>query len=506
MARTSRARLRSNPPVKFIRRQGMRPLPELKHGGEIAELRHFVNVEDDHFKLAVSWLLGALRPHSQYPILSINGEQGGGKSTICRMLRRLVDPHAVEIRAAPGNQRDLVSAARHNWILSFDNLSKISDWMSDSMCRVATGGGVGGRKLYTDDDEAVFDATRPILLNGIPHLTERPDLADRVLALLVHEIPDDKRRDETELWAAFNDAHPRILGGLCDVLMAALARYPEIHLRRAPRMADFAKWISAAESALGWTEGAFLEVYDANRADAVRATVEADTVAAAIRDFATAAGWEGTATELLTALNNRMPETAIKNRDWPKTSHHFSGRLRRVAPDLRKLGVGVHELGRQGADRRIRWHIKLKENSVQSVRSVQPRGNSDIDANAGVNAGGEANANVNAEDSGSVRETHSNINDLNAPNAANADSSTLSSNGSLDKPPHLDRTGDRFEPQDEIEILTSEFVRNAPDFDDDGLASKSGLDAVRKNTTKPNVEDEADTQTTLFSGDWSARI
>ena len=161
---------------------------------------------------------------------------------------------------------------------------------------------------------------------------------------------------------------------------------------------------------------------------------------------------------------------------------------------------------RQGADRRIRWHIKLKENSVQSVRSVQPRGNSDIDANAGVNAGGEANANVNAEDSGSVRETHSNINDLNAPNAANADSSTLPSNGSLDKPPHLDRSGDRFDPQDEIEILTSEFVRDKPDFDDDGLASKSGLDAVRKNTTKPNVEDDADTQATLFSDDWSARI
>ncbi len=154
--------------------------------------------------LAVAWLLGALRPGGQYPILTINGEQGGGKSTACRMFRRLVDPHAVEIRSPPGNQRDLVAAARHNWVVSLDNLSSISDWLSDSLCRIATGGGVGGRKLYSDDDEAVFEAKRPILLNGIPHLTERPDLADRVLAVQVYEIPSDKRRDDDSLWAAFD--------------------------------------------------------------------------------------------------------------------------------------------------------------------------------------------------------------------------------------------------------------------------------------------------------------
>ena len=356
-------------PAKFIRRQGMRALPEPNHDGDITELKDFLHLSEEHFMLAVAWLLGALRPGGQYPILTINGEQGGGKSTACRMFRRLVDPHAVEIRSPPGNQRDLVADARHNWLVSLDKLSSIPDWLCDPLCRIATGGGVGGRRLYSDDDEAVFEAKRPILLNGIPHLTERPDLADRVLAVQVYEIPADKRRDDDSLWASFDAAHPRILGGICDVLAAALAQYDAVKLVRAPRMASFARWITAAEPALGWSAGSFIEVYLDNRADAVRITVEADLVAAAVRDFASEKAWEGTAGELLSALNEHQPETTIKTKDWPKTAHHFSGRLRRVAPDRRKLGVEVRELSRQGEDRRIKW--KIGGISVRSVRSVQ---------------------------------------------------------------------------------------------------------------------------------------
>jgi hypothetical protein len=39
------------------------------------------------------------------------------------------------------------------------------------------------RQLYTDDAEVLFEAARPMLLNGIEDVIGRPDLADRTIVL-----------------------------------------------------------------------------------------------------------------------------------------------------------------------------------------------------------------------------------------------------------------------------------------------------------------------------------
>jgi hypothetical protein len=51
-------------------------------------------------------------------------------------------------------------------------------WLSDALCRLATGGSFAVRQLYTDDEEVLFEASRPILLNGIEDVICRPDLGD----------------------------------------------------------------------------------------------------------------------------------------------------------------------------------------------------------------------------------------------------------------------------------------------------------------------------------------
>jgi len=78
---------------------------------------------------------------------------------------------------SPTSDRDLLIAASHTRILAYDNLSGIGRGMGDCICRLATGGGNRLRKLYTDNDEVIFNAVRPITVNGIEHLTAREDLA-----------------------------------------------------------------------------------------------------------------------------------------------------------------------------------------------------------------------------------------------------------------------------------------------------------------------------------------
>src|SRR5436305_515316 len=81
-----------------------------------------------------------------------------------RLLRSLVDPSVTPLRSEPREVRDLMIAATSGWVVALDNLSRLPQWLSDSLCRLSTGGGFATRELYTDSDEVLFDAQRPALL------------------------------------------------------------------------------------------------------------------------------------------------------------------------------------------------------------------------------------------------------------------------------------------------------------------------------------------------------
>jgi hypothetical protein len=109
-------------------------------------------------------------------------------------------------------------------------------WLSDALSRLASGGSFAVRQLYTDDEEVLFKAARPTLLNGIG----RSDLADRAILLTLGPIGEEQRRCETELWREFELARAAILGALLDTAAHGLRAVGSVHLGRLPRMADFA--------------------------------------------------------------------------------------------------------------------------------------------------------------------------------------------------------------------------------------------------------------------------
>jgi len=161
-------------------------------------------------------------------------------------------------------------------------VSGLPAWISDTLCRLATGGGFAVRQLYTDQDEMLFDASRPVILNGIEDIVTRPDLADRAVFLTLEAIPEERRRPEAKLWAAFEAERPRILGVLLDAVVEGLERLPDTHLPKLPRMADFALWATACETAL-WPAGTFWSAYFGNRDEAVEGVIDADPIAGTVR-------------------------------------------------------------------------------------------------------------------------------------------------------------------------------------------------------------------------------
>ena len=130
----------------------MLPLPMPMRGGSVEALAPFLNLNGPgDFVLIVAWLLAALRPAGPYPLLAMSGEQGSSKTVLSKILRALVDPNAAPVRSAPREERDLFIAASNGHLLAFDNLSDIPPWVSDALCRLASGGSFALRQLYTDN-------------------------------------------------------------------------------------------------------------------------------------------------------------------------------------------------------------------------------------------------------------------------------------------------------------------------------------------------------------------
>ncbi len=333
---------------RFRRSRGSQPLPEPQRGGNLEELRGFLNIDDDGWVLIKAFLVSALRPALPCPILVARGEQGAGKSTACRVISSLIDPRTSALRGAPREVRDLVAAARNSWLVCFDNLSHLPQDLADAACRLATGGGFGGRELYSDWDEAIFDATRPLVFNAIPDLgATRLDFLDRSLIIEFHDIKPEQRRDERQFWREFEAVRPRLLGALLDAVVLGLLRLPALSPGPMPRMADFASWATACEGDLGSNGHRFLEVYEANRADARDLALESSPLYEPLRQLARE-GFTGTSAQLLIRLNSIVSDQTRRSVRWPKAPNALANALRRMASSLRGAGI---ELQSSRADR-----------------------------------------------------------------------------------------------------------------------------------------------------------
>lgn len=332
-------RVVERPPVRFLRTKATRPFPEPAASGNVERLWDLVNVPEADRLLVLTWLLECWRADTPYALLEITGEQGAAKSTAQRILRMFVDPNDVPLRGRPKTVEDIYVAASNAHLLSFENLSTLSADHSDALCAICTGAGFAARQLYTDGEEALLKAHRPVVLNGINPVVTRPDLLDRAVSLhlprLAHRKTDEQVRQAVEA------AAPTIFAGLLDLFCAALRVLPKVKAERLPlpRMADFAQLGEAVARVLGHRPRHFIELYAEHRRECIRRTIDASPVALAIvRMVESGRSFRGTVGDLLDLLNRERPEHEA-NEYWPRSPRGLGDALRRYAPALAQIGI-----------------------------------------------------------------------------------------------------------------------------------------------------------------------
>jgi Bifunctional DNA primase/polymerase, N-terminal len=363
-------RIVDDPPTHFIRTKGMLPLPVPARGGSIKALAPLINVKAEaDFILIVSWLLAAFRDHGPYPILVVIGEQGSAKSTLMEILRNIIDPNVACLRAPPKDEEDLYITATLSHVMPFDNMGRLPEWLSDALARIATGIAFAKRKLFTDMDETLLTAEKPIAINSIIDIVGAADLGERSIFITPPTIEKNKRKDKKEIKKAFRREHSVILGALLDIVAHGLKALPDVTDTEWPRMADFARWATACETA--FTErGAFKAAYAANRTGAINVLLEGDGVASAVLQLALPCA--GRASDILTALNAVVGESAARAKGWPKSARGLSAALKRAAPLLREHGITVQPPSPTDGTRT--WNIERTEPESKGDKPHEPHG------------------------------------------------------------------------------------------------------------------------------------
>jgi len=339
----------------FRRFMHQQPQVTPRKDGDLRILLNYVPLKNESDeKLFLSSVATSVIPHIPHVIIIFSGVPGSRKTTVSKMIKRLVDPSALKVQSLPNDRRELAQQLAHHYLCAFDNISCLTEWQSDMLCRAATGEGFSKRKLYTDEDDVIFEYRRAIVLNGIGGFVQRLDLLDRCVVFELDSVDEAERKEERMVWSQFERDLPKIFGGLLNVISKAMKLLPDVredlYSKGLPRMADFCVWGEAIARALGYAEFEFYNAYRKRLKSQSREVLTSDILAYVLLDWLESlkddmgnVRWRGTASELYVALKNHAKnrEIMLSGSGFPRAPNSLKRRLNEMRKSLAEFGVEI---------------------------------------------------------------------------------------------------------------------------------------------------------------------
>lgn len=359
----------ANVPTVFYRRQGQLPQATPSRDYPVDIFDQFMDlintsVKDNEGKvleketrvlrlLLKCYIIALFIPNIGRVILLLHGEKGSAKTALMELVKLLVDPSSALTLTFPSNIAELAQQLYHNFIAYYDNVSVIKSFLSDALCRAATGTGFSKRELYTDDDDIIYEFIRSVGVSAIHLPGTKPDLLDRSLIVKLSFIDKKIRRKYKEdILPRFEQIRPKLLGYIFDILVRVLQIKAEggIELETRSRMADWEEHAEIIARCMGYKPLEFINAYNANTDLQTDLILEDRPVARAIiklsESFADGEFWSGSTTELLHRLQVIAMDLKIdihKDNSWPKAANSLSFRLNEIKPNLREIGIQILE-------------------------------------------------------------------------------------------------------------------------------------------------------------------
>jgi hypothetical protein len=304
------------------------------------------NLKEDQDRILLKvYIVSLFIPDIPHAMLILHGEKGSAKSTLQTMIKLLVDPAKPTLLTIHSDRSEFIQQLAHNHIAYYDNVKNTPRWLSDEACKAVTGIGQSKRKLYTDDDEIVYEYKRCLGFNGINISLSEPDALDRSMMIELDRISKENRKVESDIMKEFMQLRPQLLGYILGILVKALQIKRTIRLSTLPRMADSALWGEAIARALGYGNLEFIQAYYENIGRQNIEAIEANPLGLAIaKFFIDNQELVGSPQEVLDTMETVAAENRINinHKLWPKAANSVTKRLNQIRSNLLEgLGISV---------------------------------------------------------------------------------------------------------------------------------------------------------------------
>lgn len=358
-------------PKLFCRQKHQQPQVTPKTGGNISKIFEYINVKQ-YKTLFTCWLVSCFVPDIPHPMPIIYGEKGAAKSTACVLLKRLIDPSSLATLTLNKDEKSLILNLKKHYYLPFDNVSAISNDMSDTLCRAITGNAIQQRKLFTDDEDCIYTFQRCLTINGINNVANRADLLDRSIMFELERVSPTNRKKLQDIYKSFEEDRPYLLGSIFDILSKAMCIYPTVDLPELPRMADFCQWGFAIAEAMGGLGNKFLEEYSSNQSIQNDEAIDADPCAFLIVEYMrNIDSWNGRVSEFLIALKTEAEKQGFNTRNstiLPQAPNALSRRIKAIKSNLETVGITIVFDNDNHSDGK---HIFVTNNNLSPFPSYQ---------------------------------------------------------------------------------------------------------------------------------------
>lgn len=286
------------------------------------------------------------------PIMVFDGAAGSMKTTVTATIKKIVDPNGVgtddNCTSMTSQNDSLIVQLYNRYMSAFDNVTRITQDVSDILCRAITGSGNQKRALYSNSDEAILNFRSKLVLNGIVLNPDFPDLLDRIITYERIPLGENDRLTEQEFQEKFRALLSSVLGQIFTLIQRSLSTYHVVkqEIRPKTRLADFEVWGESIARAMNQEPNVFLnKFYEKQRSNSIsirdtHPIVQAIELLMENRDT-----YEDSAQKCFSDLTRMAYTLEIdpNNRHikFPKSSNRLVPELTMVEPILKKLGYDV---------------------------------------------------------------------------------------------------------------------------------------------------------------------
>ena len=368
-------------PVVIVLNKEALALPKLTQRAELHLLNKYMNVEKYQRPLIHTFLVECAVANGQYSILQLLGQESTGKSTLIKILHKLIDPNE-DMNVGLSDEWSFYIMASQTHLVDYDNLEKDTThkWVNQALSRIATGTAYFKRKLHTNSGTNSIRTANPQIIASIEQVIDKSDVLSRSFVINLPIMDSKDFKLDSAFWDAFDNDYPYIFTGLVKAIQHVLKNKDKASRENLERMTESHLVGRTLESFEGLNWGMTYDDSLANNKEVVAETIiDEKPVAQWLKLYIEAekiVEKELTPTQWLEQMNKDQvtfdvdpTEMQIIQQSLPRTSRTLGSRFAQVQKPLERFGIKLTQR-RTGSSRF--WKITNTNINVTNVTNVTP--------------------------------------------------------------------------------------------------------------------------------------